>query len=158
MRPKFFFLTLIFLLTSTLTLAQTQVQQEKGSIYAIVKDVQGERMEGYLRLYPEEITVSSKDNEEKSVPLKYIESIKLEKIQGGVPGAEQPGGEMYYSVRLQNSQEIYTLRNKYTFSLGTSVGVVTKTIDPGAVQDLFRKDSSSTVRDKGVVFSLEIKF
>jgi hypothetical protein len=97
------------------------------------------------------------DKQEKSIPLKYIEYIKLERVQGSIPGAEQPETEGYYSVRLQNSQEIFTLRNKYTFSLSTSIGIVTKTIDPGMVQDLFQKNHSS-IRDKSAIFSLEFKF
>lgn len=76
-------------------------------------------MEGYLRPDANELTVLTKDNQEKSVPLKWIESIKLEKIKEGIPGADQLGGESYYSVRLQNSQEIFTLKKKYAFSLNT---------------------------------------
>jgi hypothetical protein len=147
-------------------LAQTQFLQEKESIYAIVKDVKGERLEGYLRFYPNEITVSTKDDQEKTIPLRLIESIKVEKIQGGIPGADQPGGESYYSVRVQNSQEIFTLKRKVTFSLNASAGVVTRTLDPELGQSL-RKDSPSLptsqseqplIRGQGVALSLEIKF
>ena len=167
MRFRFIFLALVFLLASTIALAQTQVPQEKDTIFVVVKELQGERVEGYLRLDPSELTVSTKDNQEKSVPLKLIESIKVEKIPLGIPGADEMSGEGYYSVRLQNSQEIFTLRKKYTFSLNTSVGVVTRTIDPETVQGSFRKDSSPNtnpkndqpfIRDKNVVLSLEIKF
>lgn len=133
----------------------------------VVKDVQGEKLEGYLRFSPEELLVSTKDKQEKSVPLKNIEFIKLEKITGGVPGGDQGGSEGYYSVKLQNSQELFTLRKKYTFSLSTSLGLVTQTVDPERVGNLFQKDSAlaaksqsdkSFVRDKSVVFSLEFKF
>jgi len=166
-RFKFTFLLLLFLLTPTLLLAQAQFLQEKESIYAIVRDMKGDRLEGYLRLYPNEITVSTKDDQEKSIPLKIIESIKVEKIQGGIPGADHPGGESYYSVRVQNSQEIFTLKKKVTFSLNTSAGVVTKTLDPEMGQGFFQKDSSSIpksqreqplIRGEGVALSLEIKF
>jgi len=167
-RSKFIFLVLlILLLTPTILLAQAQFLQEKESIYAIVKDLKGEKLEGYLRLYPNEITVSAKDDQEKSIPLKFVESIKLEKIQGGIPGADQAGSESYYSVRVQNSQEIFTLKKKVTFSLNTSAGVVTKTLDPESGQGFFRKDSSSIpksqsepslIRGEGVALSLEIKF
>ena len=116
------FLVLLFLLTPTILLAQAQLLQEKESIYAIVKDINGERLEGYLRFYPNEITVSTKDDQEKSIPLKIIESIKVEKTQGGIPGADQLGGESYYSVRVQNSQEIFTLKKKVTFSLKHQCG------------------------------------
>lgn len=166
-RFKFIFLVLFFLLTPAIIIAQAPLLQKKEDIYVIVKDMQGNRLEGYLQLYPNEITVSTKDNKEKSILLEMIESIKVEKIQGAIPGIDKLGGESYYSVRLQNSQEIFTLQKKYTFSLNTSVGVVVKTVDPEAVRDSSRKDSSLaskpessqlSIRDKSVVFNLEIKF
>ena len=101
------------------------------------------------------------------MPLKNVEFIKLEKITGGVPGGGQVGSEGYYSVKLQNSQELFTLRKRYTFSLGTSLGLITQTVDPDMVGNLFQKDSASAakpqgdkpfVRDKNVVLSLEFKF
>jgi hypothetical protein len=155
---KLLFLIFMIILGPFVALAQPKEKQQKQDIYVVIEDTKGEKLEGYLRFSPEELLVSTKDNQEKSVPLKQIEFIRLEKISGGVPGAEQPGTEAYYSVQLQNSQEIFTLRKKYTFSLSTSLGIVTKTIDPGVVQDLFRKDSSSGIRDRGAVFSLEFKF
>ncbi len=167
MRFKLIFLVLVFLLTPAIILAQSPLPQEKENIYMIVKDVQGNRLEGYLQLYPKEVTVSTEDNKEKSIPLRMIESIKVEKVQGAIPAIDKLGGESYYSVRLQNSQEIFTLQKKYTFSLNTSVGVVVKTIDPEAVRDSSQKDSSlaskpestrPSIRDKSVVLSLEIKF
>jgi hypothetical protein len=167
MRFKIFLFISVFLLTSTIAMAQNQSPQEKENIFIVVKDIQGEKLEGYLRLDPNELKVSTKDNQEKSVPLKLIESIRLEKIQSGLPGAEQMSEESYYSVRLKNSQEIFSLQKKYTFSLNTSVGVVTKTIDPEMVREFFQKDPSLPTRskseqpfiqDKGVIFSLEVKF
>jgi hypothetical protein len=157
LRFKFFLLLLVFLIPSSFGLAQTRILEETDKIYVAMRDMKGDRVEGYLSLSPEEITVTSKDNQENSVPLKQVESVKLEKVQGSISGAEQPGAETYYSVRLQNSQEIFTLRKEYTFSLNTSVGIMTRTISPEVVQDLFRKDPSA-IRDKNVVFSLEFKF
>ena len=166
-RFKFIFLSLLFFLAPTILLAQAQSLRKQESIYAIVKDMKGESLEGYLRFYPNEIIVSTKDDQEKSIPLKMVESIKVEKIQGGIPGADHPGGESYYSVRVQNSQEIFTLKKKVTFSLNTSAGVVTKTLDPEMGQGFSRKDSSSLlksqsnhplIRGEGVALSLEIKF
>ena len=166
-RFKFAFLSVLFFLAPTILLAQSQLPQENESLHATVKDVKGERLEGYLRFYPNEIIVSTKDGQEKSVPLKIIESIKVEKIQGGIPGGDQLGGESYYFVRIQNSQEIFTLKKKVTFSLNTSAGVVTKTLDPEMGQGSLRKDSSSIskaqseqsfIRGEGVALSLEIKF
>jgi hypothetical protein len=167
MRFKFVFLSFLFLLTPTILLAQAQPLQEKESIYAIVKGINGERLEGYLRLYPNEIAVFTKDDQEKSIPVKIIESIKVEKMQGGIPGVDQLGGESYYSVRVQNSQEIFTLKKKVTFSLNTSAGVLTRTLDPEMGQGSSGKDSSSIlksqseqplIRGEGVALSLEIKF
>ena len=166
-RFKFISLSLLFLFAPTILLAQAPLLQEKESFHAIVRDVNGEKLEGYLRFYPNEIIVSTKDDQEKSVPLKIIESIKVEKIQGAIPGAGQAGGESFYSVRVQNSQEIFTLKRKFTFSLNTSAGVVTKTFDPEMGQGSSRKDSSSLlksqsdqplIRGEGVALSLEIKF
>ena len=167
MKLKFLFLILILIYVPLIALAQPQDKQEKEDIYVVVEDTKGERLEGYLRFSPEELLVSTNDNQEKSVPLNKIEFIKLEKITGGVPGGGQVGSEGYYSVKLQNSQELFTLRKKYTFSLSTSLGVVTQTVDPERVGNLFQKESVSAptsqgdkpfVRDKSVVFSLEFKF
>ena len=164
-RFKFTLLSLVFLFAPTILLAQSQPLKE--SLHAIVMDMKGERLEGYLRFYPNEIIVSTKDGQEKSIPLKIIESIKVEKIQGGIPGSDQLGAESYYFVRIQNSQEIFTLKKKVTFSLNTSAGVVTKTLDPEMGQGSLRKDSSSIskaqseqsfIRGEGVALSLEIKF
>jgi hypothetical protein len=164
---RFLFLILMLIFVPLVALVQPQDKQEKDGIYVVVKDGQGEKLEGYLRFSPEELLVSTKDNQEKSVPLKNIEFIKLEKIAGGVPGGGQVGSEGYYSVKLQNSQELFTLRKKYTFSLSTSLGLVTQTVDPERVGNFFQKESTSAqksqgdkpfVRDKSVVFSLEFKF
>lgn len=95
---KFFFLILMLIFVPAIALAQPQDKQEKDGIYVVVKDVQGEKLEGYLRFSPEELLVSTKDNQEKSVPLKNIEFIKLEKITGRVQGGDQAGSEEYYSV------------------------------------------------------------
>ena len=157
----------MIIFTPLVALAPTKDKPEKDGIYVVVEDVRGEKLEGYLRFSPEELLVSTKDNQEKSVPLKNIEFIKLEKITGGVPGGGQGGSEGYYSVKLQNSQELFTLRKKYTFSLNTSLGLVTQTVDPEGVGSLFQKDSASVptsqgdkpfFRDKSVIFSLEFKF
>jgi hypothetical protein len=86
-----------------------------------------------------------------------IESIKVEKIQGGPPGADKLGGESYYSVRLQNSQEIFALQKKYTINLNTDLGVVTKNLDPEAVKNKPESDEPF-IRDQSVILSLEIKF
>lgn len=163
MRGKFLLLILVLTSAPVFGLAQVQDEQVRENIYVVVKDIQGGKLEGYLRFPPETLTVSTKDKKEKSIPLKYIEFIKLEKITVGIPGEE----ESYYSVKLQNSQEIYALRNKFTLSLNTSFGLVTQTIDPGKVGSLSRKDSSSQHKSQGdkpfiwdtnVVFSLEFKF
>ncbi len=162
-----FLLFVLLFFAPALILAQGRPLEKQENLRAIVKDMRGEKLEGYLRQYPNQIIVTTKDGQEKSIPLKIIESIKVEKIQGGIPGADQLGAESYYSVRIQNSQEVFTLKKKVTFSLNTSAGVVTKTLDPEAGQGSLRKDSSSTlrsspeqpfIRGEGVALSLEIKF
>jgi len=135
-------------------------------IYAVLKDAQGEKLEGFLRFDADEIAVRSQDNKEKKVSVKYLKSIILEKTRGEFPGEEQTKG-IKYVVRLENSQEIFTLDKKYTFSLNTSLGLTTKSLDPDVVNKLVSNDSLQGTRlddgrplfeDKTVVFSLEIKF
>lgn len=155
-----------FFLLSSVALAQGPALEEKKGIYAIVKDGQGETVEGYLRLSTDELAVRSKGNQEKTIPVKYIKSITLEKTKDEAPG-EDPKREATYTIRLENSQEIYTLHKKYTFSLNTNLGLVTKTIDPDKVNSLFSKDASQSAKvddgkpffqDKSIIFSLEFKF
>jgi hypothetical protein len=155
---------LVLLLATSIALAETEASEEKTYIFAIVKDEEGETLEGYLRFQPQEITVTSRDDKEKAIPSKYIKSITLERIKEEGPGTD-PKQEAKYSVKVENSQEIYTLKKKYTFSLNTSVGIVTKTIDPEMINSILYKDSSpgakfdkDFVQDKSVVFSLELKF
>jgi hypothetical protein len=166
-RSKFIFLVLFLILTPAIVLAQSPLLQEKKSIYVTVKDTEGNRLEGYLILYPQEVAVSTEHNNEKSIPMSIIESIKVEKKQGGLPAVESLGRESYYSVRLQNSQEILKLEEKYTISFNTSVGVVTKNLDPEAVKHSSQQDSTlankpgsneSLIRDQSVILSLEVKF
>jgi len=158
-----FSLLILILVANAPVAAEENVLPEKKPIRVVVKDAAGEKTEGYLIIYPEEVAVSTKDQQEKSVPLKAIQSIKVEKIQSGIPGAGALSGEEYYSVRLENSQELLTLDKKYTLSLTTSLGVVTKTLDPGM---LSKEPSASNgihndkpfIRDKSLIFSLEFKF
>ncbi len=161
---RFKLILLLFLLTPTIMFAQSPLIQEKDNIYALVKDIQGNRSEGYLQLYPQEVTVTTEDNKEKAIPLRMIESITLEKSPKGAPGADKLG-ESYYSVRLHNSREVFTLRRKYTFSLNASVGVLIKNIDPDAVKTQRSsfisgkpEGSQSFIQDKSVILSLELKF
>jgi len=167
MGKKFLFAALILLICYSHALGQSEDRKEIPNIYAVAKDGRGEILEGYLRSQPEEITVTSEDNKEKSIPTKYLKSITLEKIRGEGAGSDR-NQEARYSVRIQNSQEIYTLRKKYTFSLNTNVGVITRSIDPETINTLLSKDASQGsslvekekpfIQDKSVVFSLEFKF
>ncbi len=145
---------------------ETGDKADEPNIFAIVKDPEGGILEGTLSSQSEEITVSSQDNKEKIIPSKYIKSITLEKIKGEGPAALDPN-QNKYSVRVGNSQEIYTLRKKYTFSLNTNVGLVTKSIDPEMINSIFLKEASAQVKpekekpfiqDKSIIFSLEFKF
>ena len=150
-------------------MGQTGEEKEASWIFAVVKDASGETLAGYLRPDPQEVTVTSKDNEEKLIPAKYLKSITLEKVKPEGAAALDPKQESKYSVRVENSQEIYTLRKKYTFSLNTQVGVVTRSIDPETINTLISKYGSQAqaagtdkdkpfFEDKSVVFSLEFKF
>jgi hypothetical protein len=135
--------------------------------YAVVEDLQGKRLEGYLSVFPKEVTVTSKEKEEKTLPLKAIESITLEKVNPGIPGANLPSGGGFYSVRLKNSQEVYALTNKYSLHINTELGVMIREIDPDTVQSFFRKDpapvptpstTAPLIRNQSVIFSIELKF
>ncbi len=166
MRRDILISTLGLLILLFAAMAQSQTALEKEGIYAVVKDARGETIEGLLRSSSAELTVQTKESQEKTIPIKYIKSITLEKTPDTIPGGD-PKREATYAVRLENSQEIYTLRKKYTFSLNTNLGLVTKTIDPEQVNRLFSKDPSPAsspgeqkpfIQDKSVVFSLEFKF
>ena len=168
MRWKLFLLAVILCLFHSTVLGQTGEAKETPNLLAVMQDAEGGTWEGYLRSAPKEIAVSSQDHQEKTIPFQYIKSITLEKIKAEGLLAD-PKQEARYSVRLQNSQEIYTLREKYTFSLNTQVGVVTRTVDPEIIYNLFSKDASQTqamkpdgnepfIQDKSIVFSLEMKF
>ena len=166
MGRKFFLLAGMILLANSMAMAQAPEEKEKPDLLALIRDGQGETLEGVLRFQPEEITVSTKDNQEKRIPSKYLKSITLEKVKEEKPWVD-PKQEGRYSVRVENSQEIYTLKKKYTFSLNTNVGVVTRTIDPETINNLLSKEAYPAVKsekdkpllqDKSIVFSLEFKF
>ena len=169
MKRFIWILPLLVMLTSSSVLAQNRTPsllEEKKSIYAITRDTQGEAVEGFLRLSSDELTVRTKEGQEKLIPVKYIKSITLEKVKSEVPG-EDLRKDVAYSVRLENSQEIYTLKKKYSFSLNTNVGMVTKTIDPETVNNFLNREASRSfknemekpfIQEKSIVFSLEFKF
>jgi hypothetical protein len=156
-RSIVFILSLLFLLVPTLTQAQNQAPEETKTIYEVAKDAQGDKAEGYVLVNPDKLTLSAKEYQEKSTPPERLEFVKVEKIEGIIP--EAISRESYYSVRLQKGQEIYTVKDKYTISLNTSVGVLTRMIDPLRTFDVF-KDSSgqSFIRDKNLLLSLELRF
>ena len=169
MNRNFLLFTIPFFFICSIALAQNEPKKKELNIFAIVKDSQDSVLEGYISNQPYEVTVSSKDNQEKKIPSKYIKSITLEKISEVGPVSLDPKQEAKYSVRLENSQEIYTLRKKYTFSLNTNVGVVTRNIDPEIINNIISKDLSSSptqtsvadkpfIQDKIIIFSLEFKF
>jgi hypothetical protein len=169
MNRYFLLLAFLFFFFCSIALAQSEPQKKKLDIFAIVKDSQDSILEGYISDLPDEVTVSSKDNQEHKISSKYIKSITLEKIPGVGPTSHDPKHEATYSVRLENSQEIYTLLQKYTFSLKTNVGVVTRSIDPEMINNIISKDHSSIpkqksvsdkplIQDKSIIFSLEFVF
>jgi hypothetical protein len=146
---------------------QDSLREQNEKPYAVIQDMQGKRVEGYLSMYPKEITVTSDEKKEKELPFKAIESITFEKVDPGIPGADRRG-EAQYSVRLKNSNEVYTLKDKYSLSINTELGVIIREIDPETVQSYLGKEPSSPppgsstpkslIRDKSVIFSLELKF
>ena len=165
----------IFLLSAFLlfffcsvALAGNEPQTKELNIRAIVKDSQDSILEGHVSDLPDEVTVTSGDNREKKIPSKYIKSITLEK-NTELGSRLDPKPKNRYSVQVENSQEIYTLQKKYTFSLNTRLGVVTRSIDPEIINNVIGKDLSgasnpdasddkSLIEDKSVIFSLEFKF
>lgn len=169
MNRNFLLFTFFFFFFCSIALAQNEPQKKELNIFASVKDSQNSILEGYVSALPDEVTVSSKDNQEKKIPSKYIKSITLEKYPDVGSARLDPKQEAKYSVRLQNSQEIYTLKKKYIFSLNTNVGIVTRSIDPEMINNVLSKDPASTTKqksvedkslleDKSIIFSLEFKF
>lgn len=168
LKKYFLFLLIVFMISPLPAVAQNleypRLEDKKG-IYTILKDERGEIIEGFLRSGIEEVLVQTKDNREQLIPLKYIKSISLEKTKSLIPGGEAIE-KAHYVVRLENSQEIYTLKNKYTFSLVTNLGLVTKTIDPETINKILFKENSAGqidnekpfIQEKSIVFSLEFKF
>jgi len=159
-------LSFLLLFVCTTAWGQNELRDQKEKPYVVIEDMQGKRLEGYLSLYPEEITVTSDEKKEKAVPLKAVESITFEKVDPGVPGADRLG-EAQYSVRLKNSNEVYTLKNKYSLNINTELGVIIREIDADRVQSFLGKDpsslpnppaSASLIRDKSFMLSLELKF
>jgi hypothetical protein len=161
--------TLLFFLFCPVTLAQNGPQMKDLNIFAIVKDSKDSILEGYISAQPNEVMVYSKDNKEMKIPSKYIKSITLEKLTEVGSLNLDPKQEARYSVRLENSHEIYTLQKRYTFSLNTNVGVVTRSIDPEMINSMLSKnpsysqkqkpvDDKSFIQDKSIIFSLEFRF
>ncbi|HSR14018.1 MAG TPA: hypothetical protein VLS90_21400, partial [Thermodesulfobacteriota bacterium] len=146
---KAFFLTLILnVLILPFAAAQEKESAEKDppGILAVVRDDTGSILEGILQYRPDEIVVTSRENKEESIPSKLIKAITLEKVKTEGPVSLDPNQDHRYSVRVRNSQEIYTLKKKYTVSLSTSLGVVTKSIDPEVINNILSKESSAQVK------------
>ena len=166
MNRKTLFLIPVLLCSFLNAWAETQGKPGVPDVLAVIKDGEGEVLEGYLRFRPEEVTVATPENQEKTIPSKYIKSITLEKIKEETLGKD-PRLEARYSVRVENSQEIYTLKKKYTLSLNTNLGMATKTLDPELINNIFFKEPFQTeksdkdkpfIQDKSIIFSLEFKF
>jgi len=169
MRRMVPFFTLLFFFFCPVALAQNGPQVKDLNIFAIVKDSKDSILEGYISAQPSDVIVYSRDNKEMKIPSKYIKSITLEKMTEAGSVNLDPKQEARYSVRLENSQEIYTLQKRYTFSLNTNVGVVTRSIDPEMINSMLSKnpsnsqkqkpvDDKSFIQDKSIIFSLEFRF
>ena len=168
MKRIFIVLPVLILSLSSLVLAQEAPEQGRGkpNLYGVMTDARGEMTEGFLNFNSAEVLVKTQDNEEKSIPVESIKSITLE-IKKDEISWRDPEKEAIYSVRVENSREIYTLREKYTFSLNTKLGIVTRTLDPQTVNNFLSRNVSPTdnpsdgkpfIQDQTVVFSLQIKF
>ena len=166
---KYLLFTFLLFFFCAIAFAQDKLQKDERNTLAILKDSQNSLLEGYVRDRPDEVTLSSRDNRERKVPSKYIKSITLERSTDFGSARLDPTQGARYSVRLENDQEIYTLRKKYTFSLNTNVGVVTRSIDPEMINNIVSKDLFSTpkqksaddktlIADRSIIFSLEFKF
>lgn len=149
--------------------AQKGPQNKEQNISGIVKDSRESLLEGYIGTRPDDLTMFSKDDKEQKILSKYLQSITLEKIAEAGPLHLDPKQEARYSVRLENSREIFTLQKKYTFSLNTNVGVVTRSLDLENINHVKEKDLPSLskpnaaeegpfIQDKSIFFSLEFKF
>jgi hypothetical protein len=165
MKRNLICLGFLFLMVCPMASGQDILDQNEKP-YAVIQDMQGKRVEGYLSMYPKEITVTSDEKKEKALPFKAIESITFEKVDPGIPGADRRG-EAQYSVRLKNSNEVYTLKDKYSLSINTDVGVIIKEIDPETVRSFLGKEPASPpgsstpgslLKDKSFILSLELKF
>lgn len=131
-------------------------------LHAVVRDGQGQDSEGVLRFHVDMLHVETNDRKEKWIPVKYIRSITLEKNRTNQLN-DPFQQETAYVVRVENSQEIYTLKDKYSFSLNTQLGLVTQDIDPDLIQTLFSRDRSTVSdkplsQDKSIVVKIELKF
>jgi hypothetical protein len=68
---------------------------------------------------------------------------------------------------FEDGEKIFTLDKRYAFSLNTNLGLTAKSIDPELINNHISKESMPGSRlddgklffeDRGIVFSLEIKF
>ena len=166
MKPlKFFFLALTCFFGGAVPFAWGQTQPVPEAIAAEVKEMNEESGKRF-GFQSKEPAAPKEGNPEKSTASKIIETVKLEKVERGLPGVDQMQGERHYSLRLQNSQKIFTLYEKYDFNLFAGVGIIAKT-SPQMVRGFWGKDplsggkpgdGESFIEDKGVAIGLEIKF
>lgn len=169
MTGKFLFFTLLSVCLCSAAFAQNAQRHNEPHLFAIVKDSENAILQGYIKAQPHEVIVSTQDNQERKFLSKYLKSITLEKINEVGPANPDLKQEPKYAVRFENSQEIFTLRKKYTFSLNTNLGVVTRSIDPDMIGHIVSNDRSGLpkqqsvednpfIQDKSILFSLEFKF
>lgn len=157
----------LVLVFSSLAMAETPASEGKRDIPAVIEDGEGKVIEGILRASSDELNVISKDNQKLSIPLKLIKSINVEEVKEGILGSDPREEAKRYAVHLENSQEIYTLREKYTFNLVTDLGVVTKSIDPEWLNQYLAKGTNQAAaggrgkpffQDKSIILRMELKF
>ena len=150
---KLILLSLFFMTMYPLPMAQAEPVRKKGTIDLVAKDSRE-------KANPKDATVPSEENEEKSIFLKAIESIRVERVPAGIPGADHLTGEEYYSVRLNNSQKVFALQDRYELSINAELGVLLRDIDPQKDPSAppHAKRTDSFIRDKSITVGFELKF
>ena len=69
MHRRFCWLSILVFMLCPVTWAQGERLDDSEKPRVVVEDLQGKRVEGYLSVYPKEITVTSKEKEEKTISL-----------------------------------------------------------------------------------------
>jgi hypothetical protein len=97
---------------------------------------------------------------------KFLKSFTLESVPEEVRGEEIIQGKRY-AIRLQTQQEVGKVNDELTLSFNTQIGLITRGIDQGSIQDLFNRathgnaalgDQRPLLQEQRILFRLELKF